>query len=105
MRVPDFLRFALADEVATTLSHVQSFSIRRLATTSKYKGLNVDLLQAGRDMRVTSIVTGHFIAEGDQLEVTLEAIDVASTRSDRLHFAAVENACQPLFIRSPDQCP
>jgi len=30
----DFLRFALADEVATTLSHVQSFSIRRFATTT-----------------------------------------------------------------------
>jgi len=30
---------------------------------------------------VTSIVTGHFLTEGDQLEVTLEVVDVANNRS------------------------
>jgi len=60
---------------------VQSFSIRPFATTSKYKDVNADLQQAGRDMGVTSIVTGHFLKEGDQLEVTLEAVDIANNRS------------------------
>jgi len=32
-------------------------------------------------MGVTSIVTGHFLKEGDQLEITLEAVDIASNRS------------------------
>jgi eukaryotic-like serine/threonine-protein kinase len=77
----DFLRLALADEIATALSHVQSFSIRPSATTGKYKDLNADLQQAGRDMGVTSIVTGHFLKEGEQLEITLEAVDIASNRS------------------------
>jgi serine/threonine protein kinase len=77
----DFLRFALPDEIATTLSYVQSLSIRPFATTSKYSGTNFDLQQAGREMQVGSIVTGHFITEGDQLEVTLEAVDVANNRS------------------------
>jgi serine/threonine protein kinase len=76
----DFLRLALADEIATSLSHVQSFSIRPFASTSKYNSANLDLQQAGRDMGVTSIVTGHFLAEGDQLEITLEAIDVEDNR-------------------------
>jgi eukaryotic-like serine/threonine-protein kinase len=76
----DFLRLALADEIATTLSHVQSFSIRPFASTSKYNSANLDLQQAGRDMGVTSIVTGHFLAVGDQLEITLEAIDVEDNR-------------------------
>ncbi|MGB9204040.1 MAG: protein kinase [Terriglobales bacterium] len=77
----DFLRLALADEIATALSRVPSFSIRPFATTSKYSGANVDLQQAGHDMGVTSIVTGHFLREGDRLEVTLEAVDVSSNRS------------------------
>jgi len=77
----DFLQVALADEIATALSHVQSLSIRPFATTSKYNGPNVDLRQAGRDMKVRSIITGHFLNEGDQLELTLEAIDVAGNRS------------------------
>jgi len=77
----DFLRLALADEIATALNHVPSFSIRPFATTSKYNGSSVDLQQAGRDMGVASIVTGHFLKEGDQLEITLEAVDIGSNRS------------------------
>ena len=80
-RAADFLRLALPDEIATTLSYVPSFSIRPFATTSKYNGPNLDLQQAGREMGVTSIVTGHYLTEGDQLEVTLEAVDVANNRS------------------------
>jgi eukaryotic-like serine/threonine-protein kinase len=77
----DFLRLALPDEIADTLSYVPSFSIRPFATTRKYNGPNLDLQQAGREMGVTSIVTGHYHTEGDQLEVTLEAVDVANNRS------------------------
>ena len=77
----DFLRLALADEIATALSRVPSFSIRPFASTSKYSSPAVDLQQAGHDMSVASIVTGHFLSDGDQLEITLEAIDVASDKS------------------------
>jgi serine/threonine protein kinase len=77
----DFLRLALPDEIANTLSYVPSFSIRPFATTSKYNGPNLDLQQAGREMGVTTIVAGHYLTEGNQLEVTLEAVDVANNRS------------------------
>ena len=80
-KATDFLQLALPDEIATALSHVPSFSIRPFATTSKYNGPNVDLKQAGREMGVTSIVTGHYLTEGGQLEITLEAVDVANNRS------------------------
>ena len=87
----DFLRLALPDEIATTLSYVPSFSIRPFATTSKYNGPNLDLQQAGREMGVTAIVTGHYLTEGNQLEVTMEAVDVANNRSvwrDTINVAA-----------------
>jgi eukaryotic-like serine/threonine-protein kinase len=77
----DFLRLALPDEIANALSYVPSFSIRPFAMTSKYNGPNLDLQQAGREMGVTSIVTGHYLAEGSQLEITLEAVEVANNRS------------------------
>jgi eukaryotic-like serine/threonine-protein kinase len=77
----DFLRLALPDEIATTLSYARSLSIRPFATTSKYTGPNLDLQQAGRDMRVADIVTGHYLKEGDQLQITLEAIDVENNRT------------------------
>ncbi len=77
----DFLRLALPDEIATTLSHVRSLSIRPFSETSKYLSPDTDLQKAGREMRVSSIVTGHFLKAGDQLQVTLEAIDVDTNQA------------------------
>ena len=39
----DFLRLALADEIATSLSYARSLSIRPFATTSKYDSPSLDL--------------------------------------------------------------
>jgi len=77
----DFLRLALADEIATALTYVHSLSIRPFTTTSKYDAASVDLQEAGRNMHVAQIVTGHFIKEGDQLQITLEAVDIADNRT------------------------
>jgi len=77
----DFLRLALADEIATSLSYVHSLSIRPFATTSKYESPTLDLQEAGKAMHVTDVVTGHYLKEGDQLQITLEAVDIADNRS------------------------
>ena len=77
----DFLRLALADEIATALSYVSSLSIRPFATTSKYDSPTVDLQEAGKAMRVTDVVTGHYMKQGDQLQITLEAVDISDNRT------------------------
>ncbi len=77
----DFLRLALADEIATSLSYVRSLSIRPFATTSKYDSPNLDLQQAGHAMHVTDVVTGHYMKQGDQIQITLEAVDIADNRT------------------------
>jgi TolB-like protein/predicted Ser/Thr protein kinase len=87
----DFLSLAMPDEIATALSYVHTLSIRPFATTSKYTAAGLDLQQAGREMHVTDIVTGHYLKEGDQLQITLEAIDVENNRTlwrDTLNVAA-----------------
>jgi serine/threonine protein kinase/tetratricopeptide (TPR) repeat protein len=77
----DFLRLALADEIATSLSYARSLSIRPFATTSKYDSPTVDLQEAGKAMHVTDVVTGHYIKEGNQLQITLEAVDIGENRT------------------------
>jgi serine/threonine protein kinase len=77
----DFLRLGLADEIATSLSYVRSLSIRPFATTSKYDSPTLDLQEAGKAMHVTDIVTGHFMKQGDQLQITLEAVDIGDNRT------------------------
>jgi len=77
----DFLRLALADEIATALSYVRSLTIRPFATTSKYDSPTQDLQEAGKAMHVTDVVTGHYMKQGDQLQITLEAIDIGDNRT------------------------
>jgi eukaryotic-like serine/threonine-protein kinase len=72
----DFLRMALPDEVTTTLSSVRTLSIRPFATGEKYAKGDVDLEQAGKEMHVGLIVTGHYQKVRNQLQLTLEAVDV-----------------------------
>jgi len=76
----DFLSLALPDEIATQLSYTRSLPIRPFAVTSKYTQPNFDLQEAGREMRAASIVTGHFLRMKEQLQITLEALDVESNR-------------------------
>ncbi len=76
----DFLRFALADEISNTLSYTRSLTIRPGAMTSKYANANPDPQQAGRELRVSHVIAGHYMKQGEQLMVTVEAIDVKSAR-------------------------
>ena len=76
----DFLRMALPDEVATTLSSVRTLSIRPFATSGKYGTGDVDVQQAGKDMHVGRIVMGHYQKVRDQLQLAIQAVDVADDR-------------------------
>jgi serine/threonine protein kinase/DNA-binding winged helix-turn-helix (wHTH) protein len=76
----DFLSLALADEIATQLSYTRSLQIRPFAVTSKYTQPNLNLQKAGREMGAASVVTGHFLRVQDQLQVTLEGVDVENDR-------------------------
>lgn len=76
----DFLRFALADQVATTLSHMRPLSILPLSESSRFSGTDVDLQKAGRALGVNSVVTGHFLKFGQQLQIGMELADVDSNR-------------------------
>ena len=76
----DFLSQAVPDEIATSLSHARSLSIRSSAAAGKYTQPGLDPQKAGNELKAASVVTGHFIKEGDDLEFALEAIDVKTGR-------------------------
>jgi serine/threonine protein kinase len=77
----DFLRFALADEIANVLTYTRSLDVRPSSLTRKFSGNDVDPQKVGRELHIATVLTGHFLKQGDNLLVTLEAIDV---RDDRL---------------------
>jgi DNA-binding winged helix-turn-helix (wHTH) protein/serine/threonine protein kinase len=72
----DFLRQALPDEIATSLSYARSLSVRSFAAASKYAKPDIDVQKAGKELTTAAIITGHFLNAGDDVEIVLEAIDV-----------------------------
>jgi serine/threonine protein kinase/tetratricopeptide (TPR) repeat protein len=72
----EFLRFALADEIANTLTYTRTLDVRPSSITQKFVGNDVDPQAAGRELHVANILTGHFLKQGDRLMITLEAIQV-----------------------------
>ncbi len=76
----DYLRFAIADELASALTHTHSLMIRPLPEPAKYAGPDMDPQKAGRELRAATVITGHYIGEGNQLRIALQAIEVSSNR-------------------------
>src|SRR5579872_4567404 len=76
----DYLRFALADELTSTLSYARTLEVRPSSVTRKYVALDLDPKKVGMELRVGRLLTGSFRRQGDQLAVTLEAIDVPTDR-------------------------
>jgi len=76
----DYLRFALADELSNVLTYSRSLEVRPSSVTRKYVAVDLDPRNVGKELRVGRLLQGHFMKQGDQLTVTLEAIDVPTDR-------------------------
>jgi len=76
----DYLRFALADELTSTLTYSRTLEVRPSSVTRKYVALDLDPRKVGVELRVGRLLTGSFRRQGNQLAVTLEAIDVPTDR-------------------------
>jgi len=76
----DYLRYALADEIANTLTYSRSLDVRPSTVTRKYVGADLDLKQVGRELHVATVLSGHFQKQGTHLLVTVEAIETGTER-------------------------
>ena len=76
----EYLRFALADELSSVLTYSRSLEVRPSSVTRKYVSPDIDPKVVGKELRVGRLLQGHFMKQGDQLTVTLEAIDVPTDR-------------------------
>ncbi len=76
----DYLRFALPDELVKTLAYTRSLEIRPVPTAKKYAEGSFDPQAAGRELHAETVITGHFMRQGEQLRITLDAVDVRRNR-------------------------
>ena len=77
----DYLRYAIANDLVTDLTHTNSVSVRPFASTSRYASQPVDPETLGKELRVTHVVAGGFLLDKQSLRVTLELVDVAQNQA------------------------
>jgi len=73
----DFLGTAIPEEIARVLGRARSLTVRPFDASRA----QTDPRKAARELGVASVVTGHFLKEGDQLQVTIEALDIETGHS------------------------
>jgi eukaryotic-like serine/threonine-protein kinase len=76
----EFLRFALADEIANALTYARALEIRPSSSTRKYVGADVDPATVGRELQVGTVIVGHFQQQNKRVMVTLEAVEVKENK-------------------------
>ncbi len=76
----DYLRYALADELTSVLTYARSLDVRPSSVTRRFTSIDLDPKKVGQELRVGRLLSGSFRKQGDELAVTLEAIDVPTDR-------------------------
>jgi eukaryotic-like serine/threonine-protein kinase len=72
-----FLGIALADEIATELTHTPALEVRPVPIQGAPAA---DPLETGKKLHVAIVVSGHFMGQGNRLLVTVEAVEIARER-------------------------
>jgi TolB-like protein len=76
----DYLKVAVPDEIINALMRVETLAVRPFASTAGYTATPIDLAEVGSTVRAVILVTGQYFREGEQLSLTMEAVDVGSNR-------------------------
>jgi serine/threonine protein kinase/tetratricopeptide (TPR) repeat protein len=76
----DYLRFALADEIANVLTYSRSLDVRPSSITRKYVNADLDPQKVGLELHVATVLTGHFQKQANRILVTIEAIDTGTDK-------------------------
>jgi len=75
-----YLQWALPDQIATALSSARSLSLRPTGFSPRYSDPSTDLRTIARELDVSRLVTGRYVVNGDQLQITMEAVDAELNR-------------------------
>ncbi|HEY4054298.1 MAG TPA: winged helix-turn-helix domain-containing protein, partial [Terriglobales bacterium] len=77
----EYLRFAIANDLVTDLTHSQYVAVRPFASTVRYGSQATDPAAAGAELGVTHVLAGGFLVQGSDLKVNIELVDVAKNQA------------------------
>jgi TolB-like protein/Tfp pilus assembly protein PilF len=72
----DYLSDGITESLIGSLAHVPQLKVRSRDSVFRYKGKDVDVQTAGSSLRVSALVSGRVMVQGDRIEISAEVTDV-----------------------------
>ncbi len=73
----EYLSDGITESLINNLSQLPHLQVMARSTVFRYKGAQVDPLQAGRELKVGAVLTGRVTQRGDTLVIAAELVNVA----------------------------
>ncbi|MDQ3744668.1 MAG: winged helix-turn-helix domain-containing protein [Acidobacteriota bacterium] len=72
----EYLGVGLADALVTRLCHLRELVVRPTSAVARYCSPDEDILEAGRELRVSAVLDGRVQRAGERLRVTVQLVGV-----------------------------
>ena len=73
----DYVTDGIGDSLISALSRIPRVRVMAWSTVSRYRGVNLDLRQVGRELNATALVTGRVAQKNSFWQVSVEVVDPA----------------------------
>ena len=74
----EFLSDGITDGIIHSLADLPEIQVRARTSAFQFKGKNIDVREAGRQLNVTTVVTGSVTSRDDGLDIQADLVDVKS---------------------------
>ena len=77
----DYLSDGLAESLIFRLSQLPGLKVSPTSSVMRYKGKEADIAKTANELGVDAVMTGRFLKRGDQLNITVELVDVRNNKT------------------------
>lgn len=77
----DYLSDGLAESLIFRLSQLPGLKVSPTSSVMRYKGKETDVEKIANELGVDAVMTGRFVKRGDNLNITVELVDVKNNKS------------------------
>lgn len=74
----EYLSDGLTESLTNSLSLISQLHVKACSTVQRYKGLEIDLQQAGHELGVSAVLTGRLLQISDKVIIRMELVDTAN---------------------------
>ena len=90
----DYFSDGISESMINSLSQLSELRVMAWSTVSRYRSMQVDPREAGRDLGVRAVLTGRIMQLGERLVIKTELVDAR----DGSHLWGESYSCQPAEI-------